>query len=48
MRRVYSWALEVSTNGTDPIRTFSVYDLAYGGGDMVTPDGALHADDPKI
>jgi multiple sugar transport system substrate-binding protein len=48
MRRVYSWALEVSTNGTDPIRTFSVYNLAYGGGDMVTPDGVLHADDPKI
>jgi len=48
MRRTYSWALEVSTNGVDPIRTFSVYNVAYGGEGMVTPDGVLHADDPKI
>jgi multiple sugar transport system substrate-binding protein len=48
MRRAYSWALEVSTNGVDPIRTFSVYNVAYGGGGMVTPDGVLHADDPKV
>src|SRR5689334_24726121 len=39
MRRVYSWSLEISTNGNDPIRTFSVYNEAYGGGGMVTPDG---------
>ena len=48
MRRAYSWSLEVSTNGVDPIRTFSVYNVAYGGGDMVTPDGVLHADNPKV
>src|SRR5689334_20166003 len=41
MRRVYSWSLEVSTNGNDPIRTFSVYNEAYGGGGLVTPDGVL-------
>jgi multiple sugar transport system substrate-binding protein len=48
MRRAYSWSLEVSTNGVDPVRTFSVYNVAYGGEDMVTPDGVLHADDPKV
>jgi len=48
MRHTYSWGLEVSTQGNDPVRTFSVYNVAHGGGDMVTADGILHADDPKI
>ncbi len=48
MRHAYSWGLEVSTQGVDPVRTFSVYNVAYGGGNMVTSDGVLHADDPKV
>ena len=48
MRHIYSWGLEISTNGVDPMRTFTVYLLAYGGKDLVTPDGKLHADDPKV
>lgn len=48
MRKVYSWGLEVSTNGVDPMRTFTVFMLAYGGKDLVTPDGKLHADDPQV
>jgi multiple sugar transport system substrate-binding protein len=48
MRNARSWGLEVSTQGVDPVRTFSVYNIAYGGGGLVTSDGVLHADDPKI
>lgn len=48
MRHTYSWGLEVSTVGVDSVRTFSVYRTAYGGEDLVTSDGVLHADDPKI
>ncbi|HJU20419.1 MAG TPA: ABC transporter substrate-binding protein [Stellaceae bacterium] len=48
LRHTYSWGLEVSTNGVDPIRTFDGYMIAYGGKDLVTPDGKLHADDPQI
>jgi multiple sugar transport system substrate-binding protein len=47
-KRVYAWGLEISTNGVDPMRTFTVYLLAYGGKDLITPDGKLHADDPKV
>ncbi|HWB51455.1 MAG TPA: ABC transporter substrate-binding protein [Stellaceae bacterium] len=48
MRHTYAWGLEVSTQGVDSVRTFSAYRNAYGGGDLVTADGVLHADDPKI
>ena len=48
MRNAYGWGLEVSTQGVDSVRTFSVYNIAHGGGGLVTPDGVLHADDPKI
>ncbi|HZT87257.1 MAG TPA: ABC transporter substrate-binding protein [Stellaceae bacterium] len=48
MRHTYSWGLEISTTGVDPVRTFSVYMAAYGGSDLVTADGKLHADDPHI
>src|SRR4029079_11162694 len=48
MRHAFSWGLEISTQGVDSVRTFSVYNVAHGGGGLVTPDGVLHADDPKI
>lgn len=48
LRHSYSWGLEVSTVGVDPVRTFSVYLAAYGGDDLVTPDGKLHANDPQV
>jgi multiple sugar transport system substrate-binding protein len=48
MRHVYALGLEVSTNGVDPLATFNAHMIAYGGKDLITPDGKLHADDPQV
>jgi multiple sugar transport system substrate-binding protein len=48
MRHTYSYGWEVSTIGVDPINTFNAFMIAYGGKDLVTPDGKLHANDPKV
>lgn len=48
MRSAYAMSLECSTNGVDPIATFNSYMIAYGGKDLVTPDGKLHTDDPQV
>jgi multiple sugar transport system substrate-binding protein len=48
MRHLYAWGTEVSTNGVDPVATFTAHLVANGGKDLVTPDGKLHDDDPQI
>ena len=48
MRNLCAMSLECSTNGVDPIATFNSYMIAYGGKDLVTPDGKLHTDDPQV
>ena len=48
MRHVYALGLEVSTNGVDPLLTFYAHMIAYGGKDLVTPDGKLHDADPQV
>jgi multiple sugar transport system substrate-binding protein len=48
MRHTYSYGWEVSTVGVDPINTFYNFMIAYGGKDLVTSDGKLHANDPKV
>jgi multiple sugar transport system substrate-binding protein len=47
-RNICAMSLECSTQGVDPIATFNSYLIAYGGKDLVTPDGKLHADDPQV
>jgi multiple sugar transport system substrate-binding protein len=47
-RNLCAMSLECSTNGVDPIATFNSYMIAYGGKDLVTPDGKLHTDDPQV
>jgi len=48
MRNVASMGLQVTTNGVDPNNTFHYFLAAYGGKDIVTPDGRLQTGDPAI
>jgi multiple sugar transport system substrate-binding protein len=48
VRNVYGLGLQVTTNGNDPNNVFNYFLVAYGGQDVVTKDGKLHLDDPKV
>jgi multiple sugar transport system substrate-binding protein len=48
VRNVYGMGLNVTTNGNDPNNVFNYFLIAYGGQDIVTKDGKLHLDDPKV
>ncbi len=48
VRNVYGLGLNVTTNGNDPNNVFNYFLIAYGGQDIVTKDGKLHLDDPKV
>jgi multiple sugar transport system substrate-binding protein len=48
MRNVYGLGFQVTTNGVDPNFVFDYFLLAYGGQKIVTKDGKLHLDDPKV
>jgi len=48
VRNVYGIGLNVTTNGGDPNNVFNYFLIAYGGQDIVTKDGKLHLDDPKV
>jgi multiple sugar transport system substrate-binding protein len=48
VRNVYGLGLNVTTNGNDPNNVFAYFLSAYGGRDIVTQDGKLHVDDPKV
>jgi multiple sugar transport system substrate-binding protein len=48
MRNIYAYGYQLTANGTDPVRTFNAFLIAYGGKDLVTADGTLHTDDPQV
>ena len=48
MRQVYGLGFQVTTQGNDPNNLFNYFLIAYGGKDIVTKDGKLHLDDPKV
>jgi multiple sugar transport system substrate-binding protein len=48
VRNVYGLGFQVTTNGVDPNYVFNQFLIAYGGQDIVTKDGKLHLDDPKV
>jgi multiple sugar transport system substrate-binding protein len=47
-RNVYGLGFQVTTQGNDPNNVFGYFLIAYGGKNIVTPDGKLHVDDPKV
>jgi multiple sugar transport system substrate-binding protein len=47
-RNVYGLGFQVTTNGVDPNFVFNNFLVAYGGQEVVTKDGKLHLDDPKV
>jgi multiple sugar transport system substrate-binding protein len=48
MRHTYATAFVVSTIGNDPTITFVQFLIAYGGKDIVTPDGKFHGGDKQV
>jgi multiple sugar transport system substrate-binding protein len=48
VRNVYGLGLQVTTNGVDPNNVFHYFLAAYGGKDIVTPDGKPRLDDPQV
>ena len=49
MRNIYALGYQLTANGVDPMATpFNAFLIAYGGKDIVTPDGKLHTDDPQV
>src|SRR5436305_7147586 len=48
MRNVYGLGFQVTTNGNDPNNVFNYFLIAYGGQNIVTEDGKLHLEDPKV
>jgi multiple sugar transport system substrate-binding protein len=48
MRNVYGMGFQLTTNGGDCNAFFNQFLIAYGGADIVTKDGKLHLDDPKV
>jgi multiple sugar transport system substrate-binding protein len=47
-RNIYAYSFQISAVGFDGIFTFDHFNIAYGGQNIVTPDGRLHTDDPQI
>jgi len=48
MRNIYAHGYQLTANGVDPGITFQGFLMAYGGKNLVTPDGRLHTDDPQV
>jgi multiple sugar transport system substrate-binding protein len=47
-RKAYGLGFQVTTSGVDPNFVFNYFLIAYGGQNIVTKDGKLHLDDPKV
>jgi len=47
-RKVYAMGFQLNTTGNDSNALFNYFLIANGGQDIVTTDGKLHLDDPKV
>jgi len=47
-RNVYAIGFQLNSTGNDSNALFNYFVTAYGGHDLVTKDGKLHLDDPKV
>ena len=47
-QRIYGLGYSLATKDSDSTYLFNQFLVAYGGGGIVTPDGRLHVDDPKV
>src|SRR6266571_8227863 len=47
-RKIYGLGFQMNTTGNDCNALFDYFLIAYGGQDIVTKDGKLHLDDPKV
>jgi multiple sugar transport system substrate-binding protein len=47
-RHVYGIGFQLNTTGNDSNALFDYFLVAHGGRDIVTEDGRLHVDDPKV
>jgi multiple sugar transport system substrate-binding protein len=48
MRHTYATGFVVSTIGNDPTNTFDAFMIAYGGENIVLPDGKFNGRDPQV
>jgi multiple sugar transport system substrate-binding protein len=48
MRNIYAYGYQLTANGVDPIATYNAFLIAYGGKDLVMPNGKLSTDDPQV
>jgi len=48
MRNIHAYGYQLTANGIDGTAIFNAFLIAYGGKDLVTPDGRLHTDDPQV
>jgi multiple sugar transport system substrate-binding protein len=48
MRNIYGLGYQLTATGLDPINLFNSFLIAYGGENIVTPQGQLQTSDPQI
>jgi len=48
VRNIYGLGYQLTANGNDPINLFNSFLIAYGGENIVTPQGQLQTSDPQV